>query len=87
LPSSAQTSKTHGAGKRSTSRHAAALGPGVRVPVQYCYGLCLARQETEAFAWLNKAIDVHDLFLPESFFDPLRTDPRYAGVLKRMGLP
>jgi hypothetical protein len=44
-------------------------------------------RKTEAFAWLNKAIDVHDLFLPESFFDPLRTDPRYAGVLKRMGLP
>jgi hypothetical protein len=46
-------------------------------------------RKTEAFAWLNKAIDVHDLFLPENFFDPLldplRTDPRYADVLKRMG--
>jgi serine/threonine-protein kinase len=46
--------------------------------------------KTEAFAWLNKAIDVKDLFVPENFndplLDPLRADPRYAAVARRMGL-
>ena len=46
--------------------------------------------KTEAFAWLDKGIEVRDLFMPENFNDPLldslRTDPRYAAVAHRMGL-
>jgi tetratricopeptide (TPR) repeat protein len=43
---------------------------------------------TRAFSHLNRAIDERDMFLPEDFFDPLldplRRDPRFAGVEARM---
>ncbi len=45
---------------------------------------------TQAFAWLNRGIDEHDIYIPENFFepllDPLRNDPRFAAVVTRMGL-
>jgi hypothetical protein len=40
--------------------------------------------------WLDRGIDERDSFIPKSFFepflDPLRSGPRYARVLERMGL-
>jgi len=43
---------------------------------------------TRAFAQLDRAITVRDIFLPEDFFDPqldrLRADPRFAGIEARM---
>ena len=45
----------------------------------------------DAFKWLNKAYEVHDDYLPELGIDPgmrsLRSDPRYADLLRRIGLP
>jgi tetratricopeptide (TPR) repeat protein len=45
---------------------------------------------TQAFDYLNRAIDERDIFLPEDFFDPLldplRADPRFARVEARMGI-
>ena len=42
---------------------------------------------TRGLEWLNRAIDQHDIYIPENFFepllDPLRKDPQ---VLRRMGL-
>jgi tetratricopeptide (TPR) repeat protein len=43
-----------------------------------------------AFAWLNEAVDARDLWLGENvsdpLFDPLRSDARFARVLRKMGL-
>lgn len=43
---------------------------------------------TRAFAQLDRAITVRDIFLPEDFFDPqldpLRADPRFAAIAARM---
>ena len=45
---------------------------------------------TRALEYLNRAIDVRDIFLPEDFFDPLldplRADPRFDRIDHRMGV-
>ena len=44
-----------------------------------------------AWQYFNRAIDVHDIFLPEDFFDPqldpLRRDPRFRKIEERFGVP
>jgi hypothetical protein len=49
-------------------------------------------KKDEAFAWLDKAVIAHDGAPFQSIkvnplFDPLRSDPRFAEVLRRKGLP
>jgi len=42
-----------------------------------------------AFAWLEKAVDQHEISLglkTDAMFDPLRADPRFSGLLRRMKL-
>src|SRR5438128_5357182 len=45
----------------------------------------------QAFAWLEKSVDEHDLITArlkvDARFDPLRSDPRFAELVKRVGLP
>jgi serine/threonine-protein kinase len=45
----------------------------------------------QAFAWLNKAYEEHDIWLTllkiEPAFDPLHSDPRFAELERRIGLP
>jgi serine/threonine-protein kinase len=67
-------------------RSARELVPPVHIAIAYG-GL---GDVTQGIAWLNRGIDQHDIYIPENFFepllDPLRSDPRFARVLTRMGL-
>jgi hypothetical protein len=44
----------------------------------------------QAFEWLTKSVEQHTLILVHlkcrPLFDPLRSDPRYAELLRRMNL-
>jgi Tfp pilus assembly protein PilF len=48
-------------------------------------------EKDEAFTWLEKAFDENSFFLvflkTEPWFDPLRTDPRFADLLGRLSFP
>ena len=48
-------------------------------------------EQDEAFAWLNKAYDGRDFILVflkvDPTFDRLRSDPRFADLMRRVGLP
>jgi hypothetical protein len=43
-----------------------------------------------AFEWLDRAVDAHDqLMMPiksYAFFDPIRADPRFHALLRKMKL-
>ncbi|MBI4830486.1 MAG: tetratricopeptide repeat protein [Candidatus Lindowbacteria bacterium] len=61
------------------------------VPPSGIARLYIVLDETEpAFEWLNKALQKRDFFLRylkvERTFDPIRSDPRCAEMLKQMGL-
>jgi eukaryotic-like serine/threonine-protein kinase len=67
-------------------RSARQLIPPYAIAVAYA-GLGDATQGLE---WLNRGIDQKDIYIPENFFepllDPLRRDPRFAQVSRRMGV-
>ena len=48
-------------------------------------------EKNEAFAWLDQSFAAHDKGLTylkvDPCIDPLRTDPRFASLVKRVGLP
>jgi TolB-like protein len=54
------------------------------------YGFASIGEKEQAFAWLDKAYQVHDPALAnlkvDPAFDSLRSDPRYADLLKKVGL-
>jgi len=60
-------------------------------PVYIAGWYALIGDNDNAFKWLNRAYEVHDDWLPllgvEPGFRSIRSDPRYADLLRRMGLP
>ena len=52
--------------------------------------LRLAQAIDEAFQWLEQAVEARDFLLFSiptfSWWDPLRSDPRFKALLKKMGL-
>ncbi|HMD98934.1 MAG TPA: tetratricopeptide repeat protein [Terriglobia bacterium] len=55
-------------------------------------GLCAALDEKDqAFKYLSNAYDNHDFFLSfilvDPYMDPLRSDPRFQDLMRRLGLP
>jgi hypothetical protein len=48
-------------------------------------------ERDQTFAWLERAYQERHQFMTllgvEPLFDPLRSDPRFAGLVRRIGLP
>jgi len=49
----------------------------------------LLGDKDQAIVWLNKAYEAHSILFVKSdpYWDSIRSDPRYADLLRRMGLP
>jgi TolB-like protein len=66
----------------STKRYIAPTGPAL---VYIALG-----EKDLAFDWLDRAYEAHDTFLnglkTDGRYDPIRSDPRYAVLVKKMGL-
>ena len=62
----------------------------LNAPVTVAESYVLLGDKDEAFLWLNKASEARSglFFLKvDPVFDPIRSDARYADLLRRMGLP
>jgi serine/threonine protein kinase/tetratricopeptide (TPR) repeat protein len=69
--------------KRSASRYVS--------PVEIARNYARLGDKEQTFAWLERGYQEHANGLSylkiEPVFDPLRSDPRFAGLLRRVGLP
>ena len=64
-----------------------AIGFGYQIAQVYAW----RGEKDEAFAWLERCFPIHDAGLVRLSFDPamdpLRSDPRFAALVRRMGFP
>jgi tetratricopeptide (TPR) repeat protein len=71
------------ASRKPNSKHYAAL--------DIARGYVALGDKNEAFAWLERAYSAHErdlIFLRRmDDFDPIRSDPRFEGLLRRIGMP
>ncbi len=81
----------HGALKRLVALQEARAKRIYIDPALIASNYALQGEKDKAFAWLEKAYSEKGVFIcylkPWPHFDSLRSDPRYADLLKRMGLP
>jgi serine/threonine-protein kinase len=60
-------------------------------PMYFVFTYARLGEKDQAFAWLEKAYDEHQPWLAylktDPQFDPLRADPRFADLVRRVGLP
>jgi serine/threonine-protein kinase len=79
------------AGARALGERIRAMPPHVYVPPTSLAFLHLGLGEIDAFfEWMDRAIDARDHMITPiktyPFFDPIRGDPRYDGLLRKMNL-
>jgi hypothetical protein len=59
-------------------------------PLRIALNYALARADTDALDWLEKAVEERTPWLPELNMDPawdgVRSQPRFIAVLKKIGL-
>lgn len=85
----------HALGRKAESDAALARGTravGGDVPMNVAIAHAWRGERDEAFAWIEKAIDVRDLLVGHKFWDepmlePLRSDPRYKALLAKLNRP
>lgn len=80
-----------GAARLSLARMAASKGPSFASPYQMALGYAAIGDNDTAIAYVEKSVDVHEgqatYLKVEPLFDSLRSDPRFAALEKRVGLP
>jgi hypothetical protein len=65
----------------------------VRFIAAFCFALAYAGLEDkdQTFTWLERACDERFIRLAylniEEFWDPIRSDPRFAKLVRRVGIP
>jgi hypothetical protein len=59
-------------------------------PTSFAWVYLGLRDVDRAFEWLDRAVDARDQFIMPiktyAFFDPIRKDPRFAALLRKMKL-
>ncbi|MGO8794875.1 MAG: hypothetical protein ACLQLC_08640 [Candidatus Sulfotelmatobacter sp.] len=80
-----------GAVMRAIEFRQATLKTGYSSPVQIAYFYAEVGDKEQAFHWLNTAYQQHDWLLIglNTYFqlEPLRSDPRFAELVRKVGLP
>ena len=83
----------HATADLQAARYEGSSGParGFIIPTFIARWYLLAGDHDRAMEWLEKAFEVGDPNLPRTGFpaiwDPMRSDPRFQDLLRRMNLP
>jgi len=60
-------------------------------PYEVATGYTALGKKDDAFKWLQESYEVHSICViwlnSEPRFDPLRSDPRFAALVRQVGLP